>query len=117
MTLDRYSHYLTAFRLACGEDGFGRRFAVRGADKEVRDAGGEIHSALQELPVAELRPADFVFLFDTLQKLDESGLKALLERLSATGCKLFVVVPLRYSERLLEDGVNEQAGGAWRLVG
>ena len=42
-----------------------------------------------------------------MQKLDESRVAEILERLGATGCKLFVVVPLRYSERVLENGTNE----------
>lgn len=106
MTLDRYSHYLTVFRLACGQGGSGRRFAVTDAS-EIEGASGEIRSTLEGLSSAGLGPTDFVFLFDILQKLDESRVAETLERLGATGCKLFVVVPLRYSERLLDDGTNE----------
>ena len=107
MSLDRYSHYLSVFRLACGQGGSGRRFAVADAANEVGEVGGEIRSTLEGLFRAGIGPSDFVFLFDTLQKLNEGSVTEVLEKLGATGCKLFAVVPLRYSERLLENGTNE----------
>jgi hypothetical protein len=105
MIRSRIAHYRSTFQLASAGAGSGRRFVVVDTRNEMKHAGEVL--SLDRLLSASPSRSDFVLLLDTLQQLDESELAAVLKELAAAGCKLVIVVPLVYSARLHEDGINE----------